>query len=178
MSNTSYTSKHFPAITHGACMKCLGSGWQQIWCDGDWQRSPWRWGCVTGEEHLVCGITWAFVSVSQRGDSALECGNLHTASWTTSFWQINSQTWRSLTEFTVVRWRSGSAHVVSLGLVSTDSLRIPSHICAGKWEERHTKISVLSTYWINISAYWQNRMPSMAHSTCKTKKYCEGIFLT
>lgn len=160
MSNTSwiYVLEHkqtFPSHYSWTVYEILRGGWQQSWRDGDWQCSPWRWGCVTGEGHSVSGITWACVFVSQRWDSLRACGNLHTASWVASFWQINSLTWRSLAEFTVVRWHSGSAPMVPLGLVSTDSLRTPSHMCARKWEERRRKMCVLSMYWINMPAYWQ-----------------------
>lgn len=148
----------------------LGSGWQQRWCDGDWQCSPWRWGCVTGEGRSVSGITWLRAFVSQRWDSPLACGNLHTASWVESFWQIDCLAWRSLSEFTVLRRYSGSACMVSLGLISTDSLRTLSHVWGGETYQNVRFMNILDKYASFLTKIGSLlRMSTRTHCICKTR---------
>lgn len=121
--------------------------------------------------HSVSGITWACEFVSQRWDSPLACGSLHAISWVASFWQIRSLTWRSSSGFTVVRRCSGSARMVSLGLVSTDSLLTLSHQqTGGETYQNVCFINILDKYGSLLTKI--GCLPSMsttADCTCKPR---------
>lgn len=55
--------------------------------------------------------------------------------------------------FTVVGRHSGSAHMVSLGLLVWP----PCPICANHQEGKQIKMCVLPAFWINMTGYWQKQ---------------------